>query len=194
MLNNAIAIMIAVPGSLSLDNFLRLPEIEESPAWEYLDGNAIQKPMPGGKHSRLQLRLASAVNSATATHEALPELRCTFGGRSLVPDLVVVLKEQLPVDDNGEIISSGLEFAPPWIIEILSPDQNQMKVTRKILHTLRYGEQMGWLVDPEERVILVYQRDRLPDEFTEDTMLPCIEGINLQLSVKELFGWLKVRS
>ncbi len=46
--------MIAVPGLLTLDDFLRLPAIEESPAWEYLDGEAVQKPMPGGKHSRLQ--------------------------------------------------------------------------------------------------------------------------------------------
>lgn len=185
--------MIAVPGSLTLDDFLRLPAIEESPAWEYIDGEAVQKPMPGGKHSRLQLRLASTINAATSTYEALPELRCTFGGRSLVPDLVVVPNEQIPIDGDGEIISTGLEFAPPWVIEILSPDQNQTKVTRKILHALRHGGQIGWLVDPEERVVLVYRCDRLPDEFTEDAVLPCLEGINLQLTAEEMFGWLKVR-
>jgi len=105
----------------------------------------------------------------------------------------VVPNEQIPVDADGEIISTGLEFAPPWVIEILSPDQNQTKVTRKILHTLRHGGQMGWLVDPEERVVLVYQCDRLPDEFTEDAVLPCVEGIDLQLTAKELFSWLRVR-
>jgi len=187
-------LMIAVPGSLTLDNFLRLPAIEEPPAWEYIDGEAIQKPMPGGKHSRLQLRLASAINATTSIYEALPELRCTFGGRSLVPDLVVVEKEQIPVDVDGEIISTGLEFAPPWVIEILSPDQSQTKVTRKILHALRHGVQMGWLVDPDERVVLVYQCDRLPDEFTENAVLPCPEGIDLQLTADEMFGWLKVRA
>ncbi|MFM7450812.1 MAG: Uma2 family endonuclease [Leptolyngbyaceae cyanobacterium] len=184
--------MIAVPGALTLNDFLRLPAIEESPAWEYLDGGVMQKPMPGGKHSRLQLRLASAINASTLDYEALPELRCTFGGRSLVPDLVVVAKDQIPVDADGEIISAGLEFAPPWVIEILSPDQNQTKVTRKLLHTLRHGGQMGWLVDPLERVVLAYRCDRFPDELTEAAALPCIEGIDLQLTAEQLFGWLRV--
>ncbi|MGJ3249141.1 MAG: Uma2 family endonuclease [Elainellaceae cyanobacterium] len=184
--------MIAVPGSPNLNDFLQLPSIEESPAWEFIDGEVIQKPMPGGKHSRLQLRLASAINAATSTYEALPELRCTFANRSIVPDLVIVAIEQILVDANGEIASAGIEFAPPWIIEILSPDQKQMKVTRKILHNLRHGGQMGWLIDPEERVVLVYQCDRLPDELTGDACLPCIEGINLQLTVAQLFGWLKM--
>lgn len=184
--------MIAVPVPLSLKDFLRLPSIEESPAWEFIDGEAIQKPMPGGKHSRLQLRLASAINAGTSGYEALPELRCTFGGRSMVPDLAVIAKEQIPVDENGEIVSTGIEFAPAWLIEILSPDQKQMRVTRKILHSLRHGGQMGWLVDPDERVVLVYRCDRLPDELAGDTLLPCIEGIHLQLTVEQMFGWLKV--
>lgn len=184
--------MIAVPGSLTLDDFLRLPAIEESPAWEYGDGEVIQKPMPGGKHSRLQLRLAAAINAATSAYEALPELRCTVGGRSLVLDLVVVAKTQIPVDADGEIVSTGLEFAPPWVIEILSPDQNQTRVTRKILHLLRQGTQMGWLIDPEERVVLVYRRDRLPDELAEAAPLPCLEGVDLPLTAEALFGWLRV--
>ncbi len=98
------------------------------------------------------------------------------------------------MDGDGEIVSTGLEFAPPWVIEILSPNQNQTKVTRKILHTLRHGGQMGWLVDPDEQVVLAYQCDRLPDEFTNDAVLPCLEGIDLRLTAEEIFGWLKVRA
>ncbi|MDJ0705298.1 MAG: Uma2 family endonuclease [Leptolyngbyaceae cyanobacterium MO_188.B28] len=184
--------MIAVPGTLSLNNFLILPSIEESPAWEFIGGEAIQKPMPGGKHSRLQQRLAAAINAAASNYEALPELRCTFGDRSIVPDLVVLATEQIPMDAEGEIVSTGIEFAPLWVIEILSPDQKQTRVIRKILHSLRHGGQMGWLVDPDERVVLVYQCDRLPDELAEDDLLPCPEGITMQLTVKQLFGWLKV--
>ena len=184
---------IAVPGRLSLDDFLQLASIEASPAWELIDGEAIQKPMPGAKHSRLQLRLASTINTTSSDYEALPELRCTFVGRSIVPDLVIVATDQIPVDQSGEIASTGLEFAPPWIVEILSPDQNQMKVTRKILHCLRHGSKLGWLVAPEERVILVYRRDRLPDEFSGKEPLPCLASIDLQLSADRLFDWLKLR-
>ncbi|MBV9388513.1 MAG: Uma2 family endonuclease [Chroococcidiopsidaceae cyanobacterium CP_BM_ER_R8_30] len=185
--------VIAVPNPPSLAEFLRLPCIEESPAWEFINGEAIQKPMPGGKHSRLQLCMAAAINAATSLYEALPELRCTFGGKSIAPDLAVIAKERLPADENGDIISTGVDFAPEWIIEILSPDQSQMKVTRKILHSLRHNGQMGWLVDPHERVVLVYRPDRLPDEMAGDALLPCIAGVSLQLTVEQMFGWLKVR-
>lgn len=42
---------------LTLEEFLKLPQVEESPAWEYVDGIAIQKPMPKTRHSILQKRL-----------------------------------------------------------------------------------------------------------------------------------------
>jgi Uma2 family endonuclease len=183
---------IAVPHPLNLEQFLKLSYIENSPAWEFINGEAIQKPMPGGKHSRLQSRLAGAINAVGSRYEAFPELRCTFGGRSIVPDLAVVSCDRIPVDENGDIISTGIEFAPEWVIEILSPDQSQMKVTRKILHCLRHGSQMGWLVDPDERVVLVYRPDSLPDELVGDVLLPCLSEINLKLIVEQMFGWLKV--
>jgi Uma2 family endonuclease len=39
---------------LTLEEFLKSPYIEESPAWEYVDGVAMQKPMPKTRHSILQ--------------------------------------------------------------------------------------------------------------------------------------------
>jgi Uma2 family endonuclease len=49
---------IAVPQPLSLEQFLLRPDIEESPAWEFIQGEAIQKPMPGGQHSHVELTAA----------------------------------------------------------------------------------------------------------------------------------------
>ena len=78
------------------------------------------------------------------------------------------------------------------VIEILSPDQSHTLLTRKILHCLRHGCQLGWLIDPIDRVVLVYRGDRLPSEFTGDMLLPCLEEISLDLTVDQMFGWLKV--
>ncbi len=50
---------ITVPESKTLEEFLKLPYIEESPVWEYINGEAIQKPMGGGKHSLLQKHLVA---------------------------------------------------------------------------------------------------------------------------------------
>jgi Uma2 family endonuclease len=118
-------------------------------------------------------------------------LRCTCGNRSVVPDVVVISRNQLPVDENGEIISSGIDFAPAWIIEILSPAQSQTKVTGNILHCLKNGSQLGWLIDPSDRCVLVYQPNRLPDLLAEQDILPVLEDMNLTLSVDEIFAWLQ---
>ncbi|MBW4485170.1 MAG: Uma2 family endonuclease [Tildeniella torsiva UHER 1998/13D] len=184
---------VALPQRLTLEEFLTLPYIEESPAWEFVQGEATQKPMPGGKHSRIQSRLVGVINNAVdSPYEALTELRCTVGGRSIVPDIAVLEQSRIPIDENGEIISTGVSVAPDWIIEILSPQQSQMKVTRKILHSLRYGGQLGWLIDPEERVVLVYRLDRLPEEWTDDAILPSLPALDLALTAEQLFGWLQI--
>jgi Uma2 family endonuclease len=82
---------------LSLEEFLQLPE--QKPAYEYINGKPHQKPMPRGKHSLLQTRLSATINRVAEPQEAafaLTELRCTFGGRSLVPDIAVFAWENTP--------------------------------------------------------------------------------------------------
>ena len=182
---------ITVPESTTLEKFLKLPYIEESPAWEYINGEAIQKPMGGGKHSLLQKRLVAVIDGLGTNYEAFPELRCTCGNRSVVPDVVVISTNQIPLDESGDIISNGIDFAPPWIIEILSPAQSQTKVTGNILHCLRNGSQLGWLIDPSERCILVYQPNSLPDLLAGQDILPVLEDLNLTLSVNEVFAFTK---
>ncbi|BAY10979.1 Uma2 family endonuclease [Calothrix sp. NIES-2098] len=183
---------IAIPSS-SLEEFLKLPYIDESPAWEYINGEALQKPMGGGKHSLLQKRLVAVIDAADSNYEAFPELRCSFGNRSVVVDVVIVASNQLPLDESGDLASTGIEFAPAWVIEILSPDQSQTKVTGNILYCLRNGTQLGWLIDPRERSVLVYQPNRLPDLLSGSEVLPVLEGIKLNLSVNDLFAWLQRR-
>jgi Uma2 family endonuclease len=181
---------IAVPIT-TLGEFLKLSYINESPAWEYINSEVVQKSMGGGKHSLLQKRLVAAIDAAGSNYEAFPELRCTFGDRSVVPDVVVVANDKLPLDENGDIISTGIEFTPSWVIEILSPDQSQTKVTGNILHCLRNGSQLGWLIDPSERSIIVYPADSLPSLLRETDILPVLEDINLTLCVDDVFAWLK---
>jgi len=82
--------------SLTLEEFLKLPETK--PASEYINGETIQKPMPKTRHSRLQGKLTSTINGVVEDRRvayAFPELRCTFGGRSVVPDFTVLVWERI---------------------------------------------------------------------------------------------------
>jgi Uma2 family endonuclease len=137
--------------TLTLEEFLDLPETK--PASEFIKKQIIQKPMPQEKHSRLQLRLCNVISEALEPKQlgmVFPELRCTFGGRSIVPDLTVFASERIPFDADGEIGNAFLTY-PDWTIEILSPGQSCSKAIGNILHCLDYGTQLGWLLDPAEK-------------------------------------------
>ncbi|MBD2092823.1 Uma2 family endonuclease [Microcoleus sp. FACHB-1515] len=178
--------------NLTLEDFLQLPETK--PASEYIDGQIIQKPMPQGKHSTIQGELTAAINAALKPRQiarAFPELRCTFGGRSIVPDIAVFTWDRIPVDANGEI-ANVFQAAPSWTIEILSPDQNQTKVTRNILHCLKHETELGWLIDPDERIILVYFGDRSDEYFEDPEAVISIPqfAADLYLTAGDIFSWL----
>lgn len=176
---------------ITLEEFLKLPETK--PASEFIDGHIYQKPMPQGKHSRLQLQLCNAVNQVTEKRKialAFPELRCTFGGRSIVPDVTVFSWERIPFDADGEV-ENVFEIYPDWTIEILSPDQRSTKVISNILHCLKHGTKLGWFIDPDERVILGFFPGQQPIELTGDDQLPVLEIMELPLTVTQVFSWLK---
>lgn len=90
---------------LILEEFLKLPETKLSS--EYINGQIIQKPMPQGKHSTLWGKLLSLTSL---------ELRCTFGRRSIVPDVVVFAWEWIPMDfvnlRKTELEPQNSEFEP----------------------------------------------------------------------------------
>jgi Uma2 family endonuclease len=124
---------------------------------------------------------------------AFPELRCTFSGRSLVPDVVVLGWERISRDEKGEIANVFANF-PDWTIEILSLEQNQTKVTKNILHCLQHGTSLGWLIDPEEQSVLIFPQGKQPQLLELDSdWLPVPDFLpELKLTVGELFGWLKL--
>lgn len=178
---------------LTLEEFLKLPETK--PASEFIEGRVEQKAMPQGKHSRLQLKFCEAVNAVAETPQiamAFPELRCTFGGRSIVPDAAVFFWERIPFDPNGEVENS-FELCPDWTVEILLPEQKTTKVIRNILHCLKYGSQLGWLIAPEDRVILVFRPQQLPAELVGNDVLTGLPNLEFNLTVNDVFNWLKGR-
>ncbi len=177
---------------LTLEEFLKLPETK--PASIYIDGAIVQKPMPKGRHSRLQGKLCAAVNQVAEDQRiayAFPELRCSFGGRSIVPDVATFQWGHIPFTINNEV-PDNFELPPDWTIEILSPEQKTNKVIGNILHCLKYGSHLGWFIDPDDLSILVFLPEQQPVLLQGDDSLPMLPEIELALTVNQVFGWLKM--
>lgn len=188
---------------LTLEEFLKKPNIDESPAWEYIYSEVIQKPMPQGQHSKLQYKLCETINKVAETDNtayALPELRCNFGNRSIVPDVSIFYWDRIPITAEGEIANQFNSF-PNWTIEILSPNQKPTKVIDNILHCLEYGSQLGWLIDPDEKSIFVFRQQQTPKIYKVDLSnnevkqesLPSLDKIELELTAHKIFSWLQMK-
>ena len=179
---------------LTLEEFLKLPETK--PASEYINSEIIPKPMPKGKHSRLQLRLCNSINEVAESQKiayAFPELRCSFGIRSIVPDVAVFNWSRIPFDADGEVPNDFLLW-PDWTIEILSPEQSSNRVIGNILYCLQHGCRLGWLIDPTDRSILVFRPGQQPELLQKSDRLEVLEEIDLELTVEQVFSWLKMEN
>lgn len=184
--------MVVAQRRLTLDEFLALPEGE--PALEYEDGEVTQKVSPTGKHSAIQTELPFILRWLLGDSAPLlirTELRFSFAGRSVVPDLALVARDRMPIDAQGEF-ENDLRCVPDAAIEIVSPGQAAARLVRRCLWYVRNGVRVALLVDPADHTILVFRagvpiQDARSDAVVRlDDLLP-----GLALSVSEVFSALR---
>ena len=178
--------------SLTLEEFLNLPETK--PASEFINGEIVQKSIPQGEQSLLQGELCETINQV-AKHQkiarAFPELRCTFAGESIIPDVSVFWWGRIPVEPSGRV-ANRFELHPDWAIEILSLGQSQTKVLGNLLHCSQHGTGIGWLIDPAEESVLVIFPNQRVQLLRGKTRLPVLNAIALELTVEQVFSWLRL--
>ncbi|MGH2413560.1 MAG: Uma2 family endonuclease [Microcystaceae cyanobacterium] len=106
-------------------------------------------------------------------------------------NLPVFQWSHIPFGAGGEV-PDNFEMPPDWTIEILSPEQKPNKVIGNILHCLRNGCQLGWFIDPDDLSILVFSPKQQPELMQGGDRLSVLEGVELVLTVGQVFGWLKM--
>ncbi len=180
--------------ALTLEEFLRLPEIDEHPYLEFIEGRIEAKVSPQKKHSLITMGLIRCIDDYSLLRRlgrCFVELRCTFGGRSIIPDIVFLTPEHVLVDENGDAINETL-LAPDIHIEIISPDQSPRRAREKLRFSTSHGCPLGWLIDPERRTIDVYEEGVPPERLPDDG---CLDGglsiPNFRLSIAEVFQWMR---
>ena len=177
---------------LSLDAFLERPEIDRHPYLEYIDGKVIAKVSPQFWHSALTKHFVSALDAAAGDlGEAFPGLRCTYANRSIVPDVVFLLKANIGIDYAGKLVDQ-LMIPPDLHVEIISPKQGVTEADEKLRHSTNHGCVLGWLVHPYRKTIEVYRPGSAPVRLGLDGLLegdPVLPGF--RLPVAEVFEWLR---
>jgi Uma2 family endonuclease len=137
--------------AISLKCFLRLPRAK--PPLEYIGGNAVQKYGGTVSHGVVQMELAAALHEYAERHDlgrTYFPLRCTFGGRSLVPDVCVFARDRDPVEDD-------VTTAPDLWIEVHSRGESVRGLARRLRWCLARGSRLAWLVHPKRQRVYVFE-------------------------------------
>ena len=128
---------------------------------ELIDGVLYTSPRPGARHSLTSLRLGADLDGPFGRAKGgpggwviliEPELVLP-GGHLLVPDLAGWRYERLPVLPD----KTPIEVVPDWVCEVLSPSNKSHDRKRKLPKYAASGIPWLWLVDPDERMLEVYQ-------------------------------------
>lgn len=78
------------------------------------------------------------------------------------PDVSWVTAEQV-ADMGGTIPASGFwPVCPAFVVEVRSPADKLPNQQGRMEDWIRFGAQLGWLVDPQNRDIWIYRPDREP--------------------------------
>jgi Uma2 family endonuclease len=178
---------------LTLDEFLKLPE--KKPALEFEDGRVTQKVSPKGRHSVLQLRVADFFNRFAEPRKlafAFPELRSTYGGVSLVPDVSIFRWDRIPRTEAG-IVADDFWEPPDVAVEIVSPQQSVNRLIRRCIRFNDDGVAIALLVDPRDQSVMDFRPGALPRALRGDDRIDLSQvAPGFELTVRELFDSLKL--
>jgi Uma2 family endonuclease len=170
---------------------IKVPEAK--PAFEWVNGRALQKVSPKRKHALAQTEFALALgvwvrergSGMVGTEwrfEVQPpdELR-----RPLVPDVAYLSYARL---SYGEQLKTDVpRLAPDAVVEILSPDDRRPDVDEKVRVYLAAGTSVLFLVDPKSRSVEVYDRNG-QTHVSEDAVLVHEALPGFRLAVHQLFS------
>ncbi len=62
----------------------------------------------------------------------------------------------------------------------------------KLLHCARNDAELGWLLNPEDESVLAVFPGQCVELYEAGDQLPVLEGIELELTVEQVFGWLSI--
>ena len=147
---------MAVTTLISEQEYLRTsyPDLDR----EYCDGEVIERSMPDNDHGKLQSDLGYYFGKLRIEC-GLPLYGCsetrnrTGAARFRIPDISVFW----PTEPRQAVP----EFKPLIAIEILSPSDSLMDVRVKLREYVDAGIPHVWLLDPRERVFVVFGQQGL---------------------------------
>jgi Uma2 family endonuclease len=130
---------------------------------EIIGGELVVSPQPAVRHMRASSRIHNDLGGPFDRGKGGPggwvilfETELHLHGDVLVPDLVGWRRERMPRLPDAV----GVEIAPDWVCEVLSPSTAKIDRTKKLAIYAREGVRHAWLVDPIEQTLEVLRLEQ----------------------------------
>lgn len=178
-----------IESGVSFDEFIEAPRFDSRHV-EWVDGEVFEKMSVSDEHSQVIFFLAAILISWTEDHhlgEVVGDpyvMRLEAQGRGRAPDIMFVATENL-----ARLHRNRLDGPADVVVEVISPGSNSIDRGDKFDEYQDGGVGEYWIIDPQRREALFYQRD---DEGIFRPMMPqngifrsnAVTGFELQI------GWL----
>lgn len=158
---------------------------------ELIDGRIIPMTPTGDEHGTIELNLASELRAFVRQNK----LGRVTGGevgiyirrrpdRVRAADIAFISAKRLPKPVKG-----FLNVAPELVVEIMSPDDRWQDVREKLTDYFSIGVERVWIVEPQNRKVLVFSATTEVEEYDEEETLRgegALEGFAVK--VADLFA------
>lgn len=149
---------------------------------ELIDGQIYDMTPPARLHQHIIMNLSATIynyiKQKNGTCLVYPAPFAVFLNNDdynyVEPDISVIC-------DKSKLDERGCNGAPDWIIEIVSPSSRTMDYYRKLFKYRNSGVREYWVVDPEKKIITVYN-------FVKDTMEEYGFGEQVPVSIYQGFS------
>ena len=143
---------------LTAEEFFALPDPEDGSKLELVRGRVVTMTGPGVEHGEVQLALGSLIRVFLLSNRigrVVTESRIITERKPDTvrgPDVSYYSKERLPLDQR--VIGVHTEV-PDLCVEVVSPSNTKKEMRTKIKEYFFAGVRMVWVVDPEDRSVVV---------------------------------------
>lgn len=162
------------PGTYTIEDYLALPDDQRV---ELIDGYFYDMAAPTTLHQRI----AGEIHRQIANYILDQEGGCTVFVAPVDVQLdndehTMVQPDVLIVCNPDQIIRSNILGAPDFVLEVISPGTKRKDYTLKLQKYEHAGVREYWLVDPYQKMVLVYY-------FADDHCCPTIYPIDVDIPV-----------
>lgn len=169
----------------TIEDIYKLPEGERA---ELINEHLYPINSPNQKHQEVLDYLSAEIKLYIGTKNLDCEIYIAPFPVILKADRKTYVEPDISVIcDKSKLTNKGYNGAPDWIIEIASPDSRILDYYIKLGEYCTAGVKEYWIVDPERRVILVYniagRESPVVYKFTDKISSKVIKGLEIDLSV-----------